>query len=177
MQAKIDAEPKRTQKKSDTRKVFVDRVADDLTFKADTTPEQREAWQWIRLEFQQAEQTIREMLETSPVQERVVVTNDYDDFKKALRKTERWCNTAVANDWTPASAFDTVNVERMEYPIEADKGLTEKQRLCHNASSLIFILGTTLARYLPEGRALSVFATEIQSTRGELLDAINFNIA
>lgn len=166
----------RTPKKN-SRQEFLDRVINDFTYTSDQSNEQRETWKWIRLQFEGTESRIRNTLEMSPIEERLIHTDAYDAFKKSLRIAERFCNAAVARDWKANSAFDFSETELIEYPGERpDVHAPEKIKLCHEATAQLFQLATLMARYLPEGRALSCAATELEVTRGWLLDTVNFNV-
>ena len=170
----------RTKKQSpvrNTRQELLDRIVEDMIYKT-ATPEQRKIWTWIATTFNRFQREARHLFNYSEVPNRLVDTSEFFTYAKELRRAERWANSAVANDWTDNSDFDTEEALPMQYPVEPGQGGTgERHKLCDEVSRMTFELDTLMAQYLPEGRHLSLFATQMQVVRGALMDTINDNVA
>ena len=165
------AEPEKS-----TRDLLIERVKNDLLFKKDLSDEQIETLQWTKTHIEAFREGIENLIEFSPIKKRLIDTDEYRyGYLISIRESHRWANTAIANDWTKESDFDRDIASGLEYPEEADIR-SEQQRLCYEISRRCYELTTLLVTHLPEGRALSLFATEMQNTRGWLLDTVNLNL-
>ena len=154
------------------RQWLLDRVISDFTFKADQTDDQKHLWGAIDTKLMQFRSAILSLFENS---DKVLQSEQYESYMIALRETERWLNTAVANDFEGISNFDNFDIEQIKYP-GPQNSENERIQLCEETSKLCFGLITDLVRIVPPGRALSVAITRMQDVRGWLLDAINFNM-
>ena len=170
------AKPCKPRTQRNTRKELVDRIIHDMTYKTGT-PEQHEVYAWIATTFASFQQQVRHLFNYAEIPNRLVDTSQYFTYTKELRRAERWANGAVANDWTDDSAFKTAEAKPLKYPVEPGQdGTSERHKLCDEISRMTFELATLMAEYLPEGRHLSLFATQMQDVRGALLDTINENV-
>ena len=157
-----------------TRDLLLERITHDFLYKGDLKKEVTETLKWANFQIVDFQGEIQDLFEYSEIQARLIDTDEYHAYKVSIREAHRWANTAIVNDWTPGSTFDTETAHGLEYPIN-EVISPEDQRLCYEVSKRCFELTILLAKYLPEGRALSLFTTEMQITRGWLLDSIILN--
>jgi len=156
------------------REKLIEEAADNLTYKGDLSEDQRNAFAWVRDNFNAFNVEMERLLDFSKIRKQLTLTDDYKAFQESSRVAERRANAAIACDWKPDSAFDVDTAEGLEYPIK-ETTTSEEQRLCFEVSKATFELTMKLLAYLPLGRYLSLFRTEMEVTRGWLIDTINRN--
>ena len=171
-QTKQDPKPEKT-----SRELLIERVTSDFIFKSDLYDEQKAMFGWVKNLYSEFTRDIERLFEASPIDARLIFTDEYAAYKVSVREAERWANTAIANDWKPTDTFDSTKIGGLEYTeTEPNTAEPEQTKLCFEVSKACFELTTILAMHLPEGRALSVLCTEMQVVRGWLLDTINLNL-
>ena len=166
--------PARPEPEPTPREKLIAEAADNLTYKSDLSEDQKAALRWVQDNFTAFNIEMEKLLDFSPIRKRVTLTADYKAFQDSSREAERRANAAIACDWKEDSAFDGDTAEGIPYPVKED-ATDERQRLCFQASKACFELTMKLIKFLPLGRYLSIFRTEMEVARGWLLDTINRN--
>ena len=165
------------------RAELMHRVANDFLYKADFSQAQNAQWKTVKKTFETFRADIKDLLEQMGFPHGftpgiliggVHGIEGYTAYKVALRETERWCNTAIANDFKTGSPVDItkygVEVPEYEGPSGGD---TIRHQICDAISQKCFDLIIFMVTILPMGRALSVAVTRMQDVRGWLLDTVN----
>jgi len=162
------------QNENTARENLLARVQHDLTYKPPNESGQVKLWKLVKSDFDDFRSKIREvfqMVNQIHLTEEIVGNNwDYDAYIVSLRETERWCNTAIANDY---KEYKPIDITDLEYPAELPDNASQREMLCHQTSSACYLLGTSLVSYVPLGRSFSLALTHLQNTRGWILDIIN----
>ena len=162
-------------KNVDMRVGLLERVVSDFTYKADFSQAQKAQWQMVKTDFETFRASMDDMLN----EHNIAIGSDVDaylGYTLALRETERWCNTAIANDFKTGSPVDMAQVDVSVPSYEGPSGGDlERHKVCDTISAMCFDLIVFLVSVLPMGRALSVAITRMQDVRGWLLDTVNFH--
>lgn len=157
------------------RAELLHRVVSDFTYKADFSEAQSAQWKMVKKHFEGFRADMQELMD------RVMTDRGYFGggsfhlgYRLSLREVERWCNTAIANDFETGSPADLekYGVEVPEYNGPSGGELVRHQ-VCDAISKKCFESVVWLVSVLPMGRALSVAVTRMQDVRGWLLDTVN----
>lgn len=159
--------------KTAQRENLRDRVINDFTFKGEPSTKQIDLWNRVKKDFKDFRKSVLNIINDLEIA-RMVMNEIEDTFEHytyniTLRETERWCNTAIANDF---DEDDMNDVEPQKYPVDLRDEDGEKQRLCHLVSEACFQLATNIVQYVPLGRSHSLALTRLQDVRGWLIDLI-----
>ena len=157
------------------RENLLARVIDDFTYKGDPSPNQVRLWKLVRTDFDDLRDKIKEVFllvdESAIISDSCSESYLFDNYITTLREAERWCNTAVANDYKGEEVKG--GVDGVLYPVDLPDDASQRQMCCYQASEACFNLAVTLVQYIPLGRALSTALTKLQDSRGWILDNIN----
>lgn len=176
----------------DPRKAILERVQADFTYKKDMTQVQLDYFARVKRRFQYFNEAMGKLIRNAPDQSKEKVeasmdcnlptipvqpifSDEWRSFKHSVRTAERWCNTAIANDWNHEHPPDM----NEEYPFITYEGPsggdTWIHEICDQISKECYELTCDLCQWLPLGRSLSLVITHMQEVRGWLLDAINMH--
>ena len=165
-----------THKNAAVRAELLHRVVSDFTYKADFSEAQSAQWKTIKANFERFRGEMDVLFQNADITPIFKETDEHTGYRLALRETERWCNTAIANDFETGDPNDL-----LEYGVEVPTyegpsgGGTPLHEMCDTISLKCFDLIVYLVSVLPMGRALSVAVTRMQDVRGWLLDTANFH--
>ena len=176
-------------KNATMRAELLHRVTNDFIYKAEFSEAQKLQWKMVKNHFDMFRQDMQENVFDAIVEATDLHLTDFVGYYTnrefdyhvvgyliALRETERWCNTAIANDSETGSPVDLTKfgIELPEYsgPSGGDE---PRHKICDHISQTCFDSIVWLVSVLPMGRALSVAVTRMQDVRGWLLDTANFH--
>ena len=159
----------------DPRASLLKEAGDNFTYKGNPTAEQKDAYNWVQARFSEFNVKMQRLLDYSTLRQQLTDTDDYRAYLESARVAERRANAAIACDWKKDSGFDVDCDPELKYPIVEDNHTDERQRLCYEISKATFELTMLFLWYLPLGRYLSLFRTEMENVRGWLIDTVNRN--
>jgi hypothetical protein len=156
------------------RAQLLTRVINDFIYKKDFTEVQGRQWDVVKQRFDGFREEMDRLLRNADISPLFREKDEHLGYRLALRETERWCNTAIANDSETGDPVDLTKygVEVPEYTGPSGGG-TPRHKICDTISLKCFDLIVYLVSVLPMGRALSVAVTRMQDVRGWLLDTVN----
>ncbi len=165
------------EKNASMRSELLDRVVNDFTYKAEFSEAQGAQWQMVKNHFDMFRSDVEGLMDRVSADEQrqsSIREKHWTGYQLALREVERWCNTAIANDFQTGSPVDMmdsgISVPSYEGP---SGGELERHKICDTVSQICFDSIVFLVSVLPVGRALSVAVTRMQDVRGWLLDTVN----
>ena len=169
--------PRKRKPAEDPRATLLKEAGDNFTYKpfSEMKQEQRDALIWVKEKISGFRIEMQRLLDYSPIRQQLTDTDDYKAYLESIRTAERRANAAIACDWKKESAFDVDSDPGLEYPIVEDNHTDERQRLCYEISKATFELTMLFLWFLPLGRYLSLFRTEMEEVRGWLIDTVNRN--
>lgn len=156
------------------------RVINDFTYKSEFSDPQNAQWKMVKKHFEGFRTDIGEKVFGAIKDTLGIFNRDTNNiymmgYQITVRETERWCNTAIANDFNTGYPVD-ISKYGVESPFYEGPsgGDTPRHQICDYVSQRCFDSIVWLVSVLPVGRALSVAVTRMQDVRGWLLDMVNW---